>query len=155
MDARFRKLRVKHLDEQFSRKSFLKDIQTPPQGWIWEIRNALGMTHKQLANRLGISAPAVADYEKNEIKGAINIKTLKIASESMNCKLVYAIVPNTSLSDIINIQSLKAAKKMLKKVSHSMKLEDQDVGKKENIRQLKELLNQINFEFKSNIWDEI
>lgn len=45
MDKKYRNLRIRQLDEQFKKLKNLYQLQTPPQGWLWEIRNALGMTH--------------------------------------------------------------------------------------------------------------
>lgn len=155
MDKKYRNLRIRQLDEQFKKLKNLYQLQTPPQGWFWEIRNALGMTHSQLAKRLKVSAPAIVSYERGEIEGTLSLKTLEKIADGLNCKFVYAIIPNTSLKDIIATQSLKAAKKILKRVNHSMNLEEQGVKKKENLTQIKELLQEINSKTGKRMWDEI
>lgn len=155
MDKKFRNLRIRQLDEQFKRLNKLFQLQVPAQGWIWEIRNAIGMTHSQLAKRLKISAPAIVKFERGEIEGTVSLNTLKKTAEAMKCKFIYAIVPETSLRNLLDVQTLKAAKKILDRVNHSMNLEAQGVQKKENLTQLKELLTQIKNELGSNIWNEI
>ena len=54
----------------------LRDTQPPKQGWIAAVRQALGMTAKQLAERVGLSQPRIAKMELNEnIRGeALTLK---------------------------------------------------------------------------------
>ena len=44
----------------------LRDAQPPKQGWISAVRRALGMTAKQLAERVGLSQPRIAKMEITE-----------------------------------------------------------------------------------------
>ena len=64
-----KKLIREQLDASLQRLSPLLDATAPPKGWIRAIRDALGMTAKQLANRLGIAQQAVARIEKEEPAG--------------------------------------------------------------------------------------
>ncbi len=153
MNKKYKKLRLRQLDSQFKKIQNLKEIQIPAKGWIWEIRNALGMSHSQLAKRLKVSAPAIANSERSEAESTIKISTLKKTAEAMKCKLVYAIVPSTSLEQTINEQTLKVAGNVFNRVSHSMKLEEQGVSKRENKAQLKELLEEVKNELTGKIWD--
>ena len=45
-------------------KNSILDI--PPQGWLRTIREFLGMTTTQLAQRINVSQPRVVNMEKNE-----------------------------------------------------------------------------------------
>ena len=52
--------------------------QSPPvRGWIKAIREALGMTAEQLAKRLGVKQPSVVAFEQSEVKGTIELATLR------------------------------------------------------------------------------
>ncbi len=62
-----KKLIREQLDASLQRLSPLLDVTAPPKGWIRTIRDALGMTAKQLANRLGVAQQAVARIEKEEL----------------------------------------------------------------------------------------
>jgi predicted DNA-binding mobile mystery protein A len=55
------------------------------------------MTAAQLATRMGVSQSTVSEMEKAEVRGAIQLSSLKRAAEAMNCMLVYALVPNKTL----------------------------------------------------------
>ena len=113
--------------------------QQPRAGWIKAIRGALGMTTSQLAERMDIDQPSVVRLEAREARGAVTLETLEKAARAMNCKLVYAIVPDEnylSLEEILNKRAEGVAKELLKKVSHSMSLEDQGVGFEDKRNQL-------------------
>jgi predicted DNA-binding mobile mystery protein A len=153
MKDKFKKLKVRQFDKKFQTKTFVKDIVIPQAGWIREIRMAIGMSHRQLANRMGVSAPTVAKYEKSEAEGKISIETLKKVTKALNCKFVYAIVPTTSLNKIIKEQILKVAGTLFKRVSHTMSLEQQGLNNKENREQLKDLVDEVNSNMNKKIWD--
>ena len=71
----------------------------PPKGWVRAIREALGMTGVQFARRLRVTPQSAEALEKSEANGTIQLKTLRRAAEALDCRLVYALVPNSSLED--------------------------------------------------------
>ena len=105
-----------------------KRLLVPPKGWIRAIRDALGMSGVQLAKRLKVSPQTVEAMEKSEAAGTIQLNTLKRAAEALDCTLVYALVPRTSLEDNVRNRARQIATTALARVSHTMKLEDQDTG---------------------------
>ncbi len=102
---------------------------TPPKGWVRAIRDAIGMTGGQLGRRLGMTAQAVVSLERSEASGKIQLNTLRRAAEAMDCVLVYALVPNTSLTEMVDRRARELALRALRRVSHSMALEDQQVDR--------------------------
>jgi predicted DNA-binding mobile mystery protein A len=108
-----------------------KRLHVPPKGWIRAIRDALGMSGVQLGKRLGVSPQTVEAMEKSEAAGTIQLNTLKRAAEAMDCTLVYALVPRTSLENTVKNRARQIATTALARVSHTMKLEDQDTGDQE------------------------
>ena len=78
-----------------------------------------------------IKQPSVVAIEQSEIKGAIQLATLRRAAEAMNCTLVYALVPNDSLETFVHDQARRVARRRLQSVEHSMSLEDQNVPAKD------------------------
>jgi predicted DNA-binding mobile mystery protein A len=100
----------------------------PPKGWIRAIRDALGMSGVQLAKRLKVSPQTVEAMEKSEAAGTIQLNTLKRAAEALDCTLVYALIPRTSLENTVKNRARQIANAALARVSHTMKLEDQDTG---------------------------
>ncbi len=101
----------------------------PPKGWVRAIRDAIGMTGGQLGRRLGMTAQAVVSLERSEASGKIQLNTLRRAAEAMDCVLVYALVPNTSLTEMVDRRARELALRALRRVSHSMALEDQQVDR--------------------------
>jgi predicted DNA-binding mobile mystery protein A len=101
----------------------LRDAQPPKQGWISAVRQALGMTAKQLAERVGLSQPRIAKMELNE--NNLKISTMKKIAEGLDCDFVYGFVPKSSLQETINRQARKKAEAILSNVNTNMALEDQ------------------------------
>jgi predicted DNA-binding mobile mystery protein A len=105
-----------------------KRLHVPPKGWIRAIRDALGMSGVQLGKRLKVSPQTVEAMEKSETAGTIQLNTLRRAAEALDCTLVYALVPRTSLENTVNNRARQIATAALARISHTMKLEDQDTG---------------------------
>jgi predicted DNA-binding mobile mystery protein A len=103
-------------------------LLVPPKGWIRAIRDALGMSGVQLAKRLKVSPQTVEAMEKSEAAGTIQLNTLKRAAEALDCTLVYALIPRSSLENTVKNRARQIANAALARVSHTMKLEDQDTG---------------------------
>ena len=116
------------LDERLLALKPKDRFRAPPKGWVRAIRDALGMNGVQFAKRLGIRPQSVEALEKSEAEGTIQLKTLRRAAEALDCTLVYALVPNTSLEDAIDARARKIAIRDLGRVAHTMKLEAQGTG---------------------------
>jgi predicted DNA-binding mobile mystery protein A len=147
-------LMLRQLDSQLQEWNVLKAQNIPPKGWIATLRKALGMTAEQLGKRLKLSRTRIVKLEQAEVRGATTLRSLKQAAEALDCDLVYALVPRTSLSDTLKKQAIKKAKKMVSQVSHSMKLEDQGIDEKETEIQLKETVESLLFGSLKHLWDE-
>jgi predicted DNA-binding mobile mystery protein A len=100
-------------------------ITPPPRGWIKAIREALGMTARQLAARMGASPSRIPVIEKAEVTGATTIKTLREAAEAMNCTFVYAFVPTKPLDEILRERAIQKTRKDIARLDHTMRLENQ------------------------------
>lgn len=118
----------KRLDERLMALKPEDRFSAPPKGWVRAIRDALGMTGVQFARRLKIRPQSVEALEKSEANGSIQLKTLRRAAEALDCTLVYALVPNTSLEGAVSARARKIARRELGRVAHTMKLEAQGTG---------------------------
>lgn len=85
----------------------LRQHQKPEMGWIKSIRIALGITTKQLAEKMGIAQPNIIAIEERELLRTISLETLDKAARAMNCKLIYAIVPNEDFTTAEAIQPME------------------------------------------------
>jgi predicted DNA-binding mobile mystery protein A len=86
------------------------------------------MTQGALAGRLGVSKPAIAQLERAEVNGGVTISKLSQVARALDCTLVYALVPNTSLESTVQRQALRVAREQMGYVATTMALEDQAVG---------------------------
>ena len=123
-----KRLIMEQLEITLERFSCIRSVQRPPKGWLRAIRLALGMSGKQFAGRLGVSAPWITTLEKKELTGSVTMKTMRRAAEALDCEFVYALVPRESLSTIVRKQAETLARKRLARVSHSMLLDDQHLS---------------------------
>lgn len=126
----------------------------PPRGWIKAIREALGMTTRQFAQRVGVVQSRAVDIEKAEISGSITLDSLSRAANALDCELVYALIPRKPLRDIVNEQARALAKRHIKSTGHSMTLENQKVSQSREAEQLDNLATQIAESSGSSLWNK-
>lgn len=128
----------------------------PPSGWVKAIRGSLGLSIRQLAERVGVGHGSINQLEKREPKKRVTLESLENAARAMDCKVVYAIVPReggATLDDVIRNRAVAAASKILKEVSHTMKLEAQGTSDKQVQNEIKRIANQLIESGDNRIWD--
>jgi predicted DNA-binding mobile mystery protein A len=113
------------LDERLQSLGSPEAFRPPPRGWVRAIRDAIGMSGTQLAVRLGVRPQSVDALEKSEAAGTIRLETLRRVAEALDCTLVYALVPNTSLDAAVEARARAIAMRDLARIDHTMRLEDQ------------------------------
>src|SRR5579884_1988942 len=126
----------------------------PPRGWTKAIRESLGMTARQLASRMGTVPARVLAIEQAEVKGAITLETLRKAAAAMNCSLVYALVPNEPLDDIVRARALEKAHGDLARLDHTMRLENQALLKADLDAEQQRMVDQILAGPLRSLWDD-
>jgi predicted DNA-binding mobile mystery protein A len=124
-------------------------LKKPPQGWIRTIREALGMTSTQLARRMGLSQPRVIQMEKNEKN--LKIVTLEKAAAALGCRLVYALVPDEPIEDMLRDRAREKATALTRKVNVNMALENQQV---DSVAQIDELAAELLSGPLSDLWED-
>ena len=124
------------LDRRFSSMKPESRYHPPPKGWIRAIRDALGMSGVQLGRRMGVQSQSVADIEKSEASGTIQLKTLRRAAEALDCIVVYALIPKSSLEDMVQGRAREIARKELIRIAHTMDLEAQGLSREEREEQI-------------------
>jgi predicted DNA-binding mobile mystery protein A len=108
----------------------------PSKGWMRAVREALGMTAVQFARRMGVKPPSVTDMEHSEVHGTIQLKTLRKAAEALDCVLVYAVVPRTSLEETVEKRARALAVEQMGRIGHTMDLEAQGLSRNEREAQV-------------------
>jgi len=115
----------------------------PRSGWVRAVREALGMTQTQLAARLGVARQTVDDLERAEAGRRITLESLDRLAQALDCRVVYAVVPEKPLGVMRRQRALALAEALLRPGEHSMKLEAQGVSRSERERQRKRLAEQL------------
>ena len=103
----------KHLERRLAPLRDQQSLTRPPRGWIRAMREAFGMTTRQLAQRIGKVQSAVVEMEKSEARDSISLATLRQAAEALDCTLVYALVPNRPIDDIRRARAADVASQQL------------------------------------------
>lgn len=102
-------------------------VGRPEYGWIHQMRAALGLTLSKLGELCGVATPTIAQAERREVDGKLNIETLRRAAEAMNCDFVYAFVPKSNMQEFIERKAREKAQRILARANLHMSLEDQQV----------------------------
>ncbi len=148
------RLRKSQLSRRLSALLGLANIGVPGGGWIRATREALGMSGRQLARRMGVSPPTLAQFEAGEAAGSITLRTLTRAAEALDCNLVYAFLPRKgSLDAAIQGQAERRARTLVERVSHSMALEDQGVDESFTEDQIDRLAADLVRDARRDLWE--
>lgn len=137
MDSSFQRLARRQLSDALVRYAAAAVTPRPRDGWIAAIREALDMTARQLAARLGVAPSNVARLEQREREDTISLGALRRAAGALDCDLLYAIVPRRSsgmaagenlLDSLIESRAREVATAELSRVAYTMTLEGQTVS---------------------------
>ena len=124
----FRQLRSKQLDRALAPLRSAK-VPRPPKGWIRAIREALGLSSAELAERMKANRSLVVQQEKAEADDRITLKSLRAFANALDCDLVYAFVPRAGdLEQLVEARARATAKTNVLGVEHTMALENQASG---------------------------
>lgn len=124
----------------------------PSGGWLRAVRQALGMTTRQLAKSVGVTQAAVVDAERTEAKGDITLATLQRYAAALDCELSYALVPKRPLQEVVEERADRIARDQVSRVRHSMALEEQSTSKEHLERQVAELRRKLLEGKRSRLW---
>jgi predicted DNA-binding mobile mystery protein A len=147
-------IRLEQLEHELRPVRKLLSIRRPELGWVRAIREALGMSSPQLAKRIGITAAqSIEDMQEDEVDGTIRLNTLHRLAEGLDCQLVYALVPRKSFQDIRRDRATAIARRLISRVSHSMKLEDQGVSTEAELKELERRVSKLLAGNPRALWD--
>lgn len=153
MNTKYKQIARRQLDATLARFGEMEGLQLPPKGWIRAVREALGMSGKQLAGRLKVSQPRVHKLEQSEPSGALTLKTMRQVAEALDCVFVYALVPRSTLEETVRTQARAVAGERLQRVSHTMLLEAQGLSTKEQQASLDDAIEELVRETPKDLWD--
>ncbi len=136
----YKKLKLEQTEELLRPFRRLSRAQSPRGGWVRAIREALGMSGAQLAARLNVTRQTIKDLEHSEATGKITLDSMNKLARALGCRVVYALVPEKPLEEMQRERAREIAESLMKPVSHSMKLEAQAIGERDEQRQRDRLI---------------
>jgi predicted DNA-binding mobile mystery protein A len=129
-------------------------LTIPPRGWIRAIRDSLGMSTRQLAQRMGAVQSRIVALEKAEANGATTLKSLREAAEAMNCTFVYAIIPTKPLDELLRQRAAEKADAELAHLHHTMALENQAMTKTDLADERARLIDELLAGSMRRMWED-
>ena len=132
MEESFRRIRLAQLDQNLPGTRTISP--RPAGGWIASVREALGISLDQLGKRLKVSRQAVQRWQKDEAADRLTLRNLRRLADAMDCNLVYTFVPKSgTFTELAERPQREAAAKDVESVVHTMALEDQAPGNKQQL----------------------
>lgn len=68
-------------------------MPVPGQGWLREMRRAIGWDLAEVSTRLGLLPSSLSRLETSERRGSIRLDSLRRAADALGCELVYVLLP--------------------------------------------------------------
>jgi len=132
MRREFRQLRLSQLDRNLELARSLPP--RPSGGWIASLREALGLSQREVGKKMRASGQAIQQFEQAEAEDRITLRALRRVARTMGCDMVYVLVPRaSSFAELAEQPTRDRTAHDVKSVVHTMALEDQ---KPENATQL-------------------
>ena len=119
---------------------------------IKDVRDAIGMTQKQLARRLKVSQPFISQIENNIDN--CNLRTVQKVLAGLECELKFVIVSKTSLKKIVKGRAERRAKWLLDRTFSNMAMEKQAPSKSFYRMQLRELSIELGNNPGPELWED-
>jgi predicted DNA-binding mobile mystery protein A len=70
----------------------------PSRGWLRAVREAVGLTQAEVAEKAAVKRQSYAQFENAEERGSITLASLRRAAEAMDCELVYFVAPREAVA---------------------------------------------------------
>ncbi|MCY3625651.1 MAG: mobile mystery protein A [Candidatus Dadabacteria bacterium] len=126
----------------------------PPEGWIRTARKALGMSAAQLARRLGRTRALISNMEKAELNGGVTLRTMRSMAEAVNCRFIYAFVPEENAEVLIKRRAREKAKRHVMETAEHMALEQQILSQSQIEFEIERITENIFKEQPSDLWND-
>jgi len=150
-----RRLQVELLDQKLQAFQPLQEESMPANGWIRFVRQSIGMSLRQLGERMGIKPQSVSDIELREAEGKVTLSTLREAAEALDMRVVYAFVPKQgTMNEMVRRQARKLAEDAVARTSISMSLEEQSVPREELLREVDYLVEELMRKNTRTFWNQ-
>jgi len=132
----------------------MASVPSPHGGWIKNLRESLGMSLQQLADRVKMTPQSLQGIETAEREGRVTIATLKKIAVALDADVQVAIIPSKPLEQMIRDQAMKAASRIARNTQTHMALEDQATSEEFRRSQIEKIADALVGEGSRKIWDE-
>ena len=124
------------------------------EGWLKTVRKALGMSGSQLAIRLGVTKGRVSQAESAELSGSATLKSMQNMAQAMDCRFVYAVIPEKEIESVIKDRAVLKAKEQVRAASTQMALESQALSDEQLAFEVDRLASEIIKKMASDLWND-
>lgn len=132
----------------------INKVIRPKEGWVRTLRKALGMSSPQLAKRLGMSKSQASQMERMEVEDRITLKQLRRVADSLDCDLMYALVPRKPIEIMLRDRAREKAQQLVGKTDVQMKLEAQQLSNEQLEVQIEMETERLLREIPRNLWED-
>ena len=154
MKSEQKRLLITQIDKKIAHFSGAKNLLPSGEGWIYAIRTALGMSLKQLGNRLKITPQGIKDIERREKDGSLTLQRLREVAAALDMQLVYGLVPKEqTLDKLIEKRARELAREIVLKTSHTMHLENQGLDENTIKEAIDKRTEKIKNEMPKELWN--
>lgn len=119
---------------------------------VKDIREALGMTQKQLAKRIGIKQPLLSRIEDDAASCAL--KTVWKIAKALECEFMGVFISKELLEAQINKQAMIKAKKIVRRTFANMAMEQQAPNAGAYGYQIKKIAEDLSSNPGPELWEE-
>lgn len=142
------------LDQQLQGFKTASEISRPTKGWIQAVRKALGMSRRQLGERMSITSQSVGEIEQREEGGNITLNNLRQAGRALDLQLIYGFIPiDGSLAKTIEKRATELATEIVSRTHQTMVLEDQQLQQEQLRLQIQDLAQELIKTKPRHLWD--
>jgi predicted DNA-binding mobile mystery protein A len=121
---------------------------------IRQIREALGMTQLQLAERSGLRQSVIAEIESGKRTG-LCLTTIARLAQGLNCQPVVQMVPQKKIDDLLDERSTELARKIVAASSGSAAIELQMPQRSVISDEVNKVKKDILEKHRSSLWQKI
>ncbi len=149
-----KKVAREQLDKKLDSLKTFATSGIPHQGWIKTIREALGLSARQLGEKAGIDQSRISRLENAEKDGSLKLSSLQKIAKGLNMRFVYGFVSEDTLEHMVRAQAKKIALKRLIQLNNTMRLEKQELSREEQKKALEDMIDKILIDQPKDFWDE-
>ena len=148
------RLILEQTDAKISQLMKAENLVIPSFGWVYSIRQALGMSMRQLGDKMGITPQSVKEIEEREKNGTVTVKVLRQFGQALDLKLIYGFIPSDgSLERIIERRAFELAAEIVNRTSISMRLEDQENKPDRLQKAVRDKADELKLQMPKYLWD--